>query len=346
MRLVSWRFAVLAALIFLSARCLLAQANAPATTNDSAPGSISGSVADTTGAAIAQARVRLKQHNGSFLETGSISDGRFFFPRVVAGSFEITVSASGFATQIVSGTVNSGQVAEVPEIRLAVGTAITDIRVSETQEEIAEDQIKEQEQQRILGVIPNFYVTYLSNAAPLVPRQKFKLAWKTLVDPSAFVITGFIAGVEQATDTYGGYGQGAQGYAKRYGAAYADFVSGTMFTGAIFPSLFKQDPRYFYKGTGSVRQRIDYALANAVICKGDNGHWQANYSSILGNLAAGGISNLYYPAQDRNGAALTFENAAIGIAASAGANIIQEFVIPRLTPHKPKSPTGASSQKP
>jgi hypothetical protein len=340
------RWIGLAVVIVVSSQYTLAQNNAATGANDNAPGSISGSVADPTGAAIAQARVRLKQHNGAFLETGSISDGRFFFPRVVAGSFEITVSASGFATQTVSGSVSSGQVAEMPEIKLAVGTAMTDIRVSETQEEIAEDQIKEQEQQRIVGVIPNFYVTYIPNAAPLVPRQKFKLAWKTLVDPSAFVITGVVAGIEQTTDTYGGYGQGAEGYAKRYGAAYADFVSGTMFTGAIFPSLFKQDPRYFYKGTGSARERIDYALANAVICKGDNGHWQANYSSILGNLAAGGISNIYYPAQDRNGAALTFENAAIGIAASAAANMIQEFVIPRLSPHKPKPAAKESSPKP
>ncbi len=340
------RWLGLVVVIVVGTQYLLAQNSAATGANDSAPGSISGSVADTTGAAIAQARVRLKQHNGAFLETGSISDGRFFFPRVVAGSFEITVSASGFATQTVSGSVSSGQVAEVPEIKLAVGAAMTDIRVSETQEEVAEEQIQEQEKQRIIGVIPNFYVTYIPNAAPLVPRQKFKLAWKTLVDPSAFVITGVIAGVEQASNSFGGYGQGAQGYAKRYGAAYADFVSGTMFTGAIFPSLFKQDPRYFYKGTGSVRQRVDYALANAVICKGDNGHWQANYSSILGNLAAGGISNLYYPAQDRNGAALTFENTAIGIAASAAANIIQEFVIPRLTPHKPKLPSDSSAAKP
>ena len=345
MRLWKLWFGMVVVLV-VGAQYLLAQNNAATGANDNAPGSISGSVADSTGAAIAQARIRLKQHNGSFLETGSLSDGRFFFPRVVAGSFEITVSASGFASQTVSGSVNSGQVAEVPAIKLAIGTAVTDIRVSETQEEIAEDQIKEQEQQRIIGVIPNFYVTYIPNAAPLVPRQKFKLAWKTLVDPSAFVITGIIAGVEQATDTYGGYGQGAEGYAKRYGAAYADFVSGTMFTGAIFPALFKQDPRYFYKGTGSVRERIDYALANAVICKGDNGHWQANYSSILGNLAAGGISNIYYPAQDRNGAALTFENAAIGIAASAAANMIQEFVIPRLTPHKPKLPSDSPAAKP
>jgi hypothetical protein len=129
-------------------------------------------------------------------------------------------------------------------------------------------------------------------------------------------------------------GQGAQGYAKRYGAAYADTATSTLIGSAILPSLLKQDPRYFYKGSGSKRSRVLYALANSVICKGDNGHWQANYSGIFGSLAAGGISNLYYPANDR-GAGLTFENTLIAIGATAAANVLQEFVIRKLTPNVP-----------
>jgi hypothetical protein len=142
--------------------------------------------------------------------------------------------------------------------------------------------------------------------------------------------------VQQAQNHFSGYGQGAEGYAKRYGASYADLVTNTFIGGAILPSLLKQDPRYFYKGTGSVKSRALYAIANAVICKGDNGKWQANYSAILGSIAAGGISNLYYPANDR-GAGLTFENAAIGIGATAAANLLQEFVIRKLTPRLPNT---------
>jgi hypothetical protein len=153
-----------------------------------------------------------------------------------------------------------------------------------------------------------------------------------VVDPVTFGVVGIAAGVEQAQNHFNGYGQGGQGYAKRYGAGYADTVSGTFIGGAILPSLLKQDPRYFYKGTGSTRSRILYAIANAVICKGDNGHWQANYSNILGSLAAGGISNLYYPADDRDGASLTFENASIGVGATAVANLFEEFVIRKITP--------------
>ncbi|HYB76734.1 MAG TPA: carboxypeptidase regulatory-like domain-containing protein, partial [Candidatus Bathyarchaeia archaeon] len=139
---------------------------------------------------------------------------------------------------------------------------------------------------------------------------------------------------------FSGYGQGAEGYAKRYGAGYADMVTGTFIGGAVLASLLKQDPRYFYKGVGSKRSRFLYAIANAVICKGDNGRWQPNYSGVIGNLAAGGISNLYYPASDRTGAKLTFENAAIATASTAISNVFQEFFSRKLTPkvsHNPPS---------
>jgi hypothetical protein len=148
-------------------------------------------------------------------------------------------------------------------------------------------------------------------------------------------MTGGLAGIEQAENAYRGYGQGAQGYARRYGAAYGDFVSGTFIGGGILPSLLRQDPRYFWKGTGSRTSRILYAIANSVICKGDNGRWQPNYSAIIGGLAAGGISNLYYPPQNRNGASLTFENAAIGSGFGAAGNLIEEFFLRKLTPHVP-----------
>jgi hypothetical protein len=121
-------------------------------------------------------------------------------------------------------------------------------------------------------------------------------------------------------------------------------VTSTLIGSAILPSLLKQDPRYFYRGTGSKRSRLLYAIANSVICKGDNGHWQANYSAILGGLAAGGISNLYYPAKDREGAELTFENALIGIGATAAANVLQEFVIRKFTSNAPKSDLGNASK--
>ncbi len=301
-------------------------------------GSIHGTVVDSTGAFIVGARVKLTREDQSQnQEVASDDDGQFSFAGVIPGLFQLTITLPGFATQTFSGILSSGEVYTVPQTTLPIATATTEVRVVPNLVEVAQEEIREQEKQRVLGVIPNFYVSYISNAAPLSPKQKFELAWKTSVDPVTFGLNGAIAGIQQAQNDFSGYGQGAQGYAKRYGASYANLVSETFIGGAILPSLFKQDPRYFYKGTGSTRSRILYAIANSVICKGDNKRWQANYSGIIGSLAAGGISNLYYPSQDRNGATLTFENALIGIGESAAANILQEFIVRRLTPAASKS---------
>ncbi len=266
-------------------------------------------------------------------EVLSGADGQFTFANVAPGPFQLTVTSPGFALQTSSAVLHAGEIYNAPPIALAVAAANTEVQVTPLRVEVAEDQIKEQEKQRVLSFIPNYYVSYISDAAPLNSRQKFELAWKTSVDPVTFGLSAIFAGVEQAQNTFPGYGQGAQGYGKRYGASLADSLAGTFIADAILPSLFRQDPRYFYKGSGSRRSRFLHAMASAVVCKGDSGHWQPNYSNILGNLAAGGISNLYYPAQDRNGAGLTFENGAIGIGSTAIANVFQEFVVRRFTPH-------------
>jgi hypothetical protein len=301
-------------------------------------GNISSTVVDQNGNFIFSARVRLSREGHADQELLSDKDGRFLFSGIPVGPFQLTIEAEGFATQIKFGVLHSGETLELPEISLNLATAMTEVRVSVTRYELAEEQVKIEETQRVLGIIPNFYISYDHHALPLSTKQKFELAWKSNLDPVTFAASGVIAGVEQARNSYGGYGQGAQGYAKRYGASYADGFIGNMIGGAILPSLLKQDPRYFYKGTGSTRSRILYALANAVVCKGDNGHWQADYSGILGSLAAGGISNLYYPASNRDGARLTFENTALAIAGSGVANLLQEFLIRRLTPHAQVNP--------
>jgi len=299
-------------------------------------GSVGGAVVDQTGAPVVGAHVRISREDASLSqEAVSDSDGRYSFAAIAPGPFQLTAMSAGFATATISGTLHSGESYGAPPIALVVASTSTEVRVAMSRTELAEAEIKDEEKQRVLGVVPNFYVTYDPAAFPLSRKQKFELAWKATVDPVNFGLTGAVAGIEQATDTFNGYGQGAQGYGKRYGAAYGDFVTSTIIGSALLPSLLKQDPRYFYKGTGTKRSRIFYAIANSVICKGDNGKWQPNYSSILGGLASGGISNLYYPASDRNDAALTFENALIGIGTSAAANLLQEFVIRRLTPHAP-----------
>jgi hypothetical protein len=263
-------------------------------------------------------------------------DGQYTFANITPGPFTVTVSGEGFATQTASGVLQTKESFQVPPVALAVATAVTEVRVELSTFEIAQEQLKEQEKQRVLGLIPNFYVSYVPNAAPLTPKQKFQLAWKSTIDPVSFGVTAAITGIQQGNDDFAGYGQGVQGYFKRYGANYADLAISTFIGGAILPSILKQDPRYFYKGTGGWKNRALYAMANAVICKGDNGHWQPNYSSIMGSFAAGGISNLYYPSSDRGGG-LIVENTLIGIGASAGMNLLQEFVMRKLTPKLPKN---------
>jgi hypothetical protein len=305
-------------------------------TDQQLPATITGTVVDTSGAFVRGARVVLSRQGLSDQETLTSADGQFSFTKIAPGPFQLTITATGFASQTSSGTLQSGESYLVERHPLSVATAVTDVEVSLTQTEVAAEEIKAEEKQRVLGFIPNFYVSYFPHPVPLTTKQKFGLAWKTSIDPISFVLVGATAGIQQATNDFDGYGQGAQGYAKRYGASYADLVSGTFIGGAILPSLLKQDPRYFYKGIGTKKSRALYAIASSVICKGDNGRWQANYSNILGSFAAGGISNLYYPAKDREGAEFTIENGLIGIGATSAANLIQEFIIRKLTPKLPK----------
>jgi hypothetical protein len=106
---------------------------------------------------------------------------------------------------------------------------------------------------------------------------------------------------------------------------------GTFLGSAVMPSLFKQDPRYFYKGRGRWNSRLWYALSRSVITKGDNGNWQPNYSNALGNLAAAGITDAYLPPKNRN-VGFVFQTAGIRVVETAFANVFQEFISRKVTP--------------
>ena len=308
-------------------------------TGSAATGYVSGTVSDEAGAVAVGAELSLTREDHSPTQDELSGDnGQFSFANLPPGPFCLTVTATGFQTQKIYGALQPGEAYIVPEIRLAVATVMTEVRVGLPAIEVAEIQIKEEEKQRVLGFIPNFFVSYIPDAAPLAPKQKFELAWRSTIDPFTFVGVAALAGVQQATDDFEGFGQGAEGYAKRFGAAYADVVSGTFIGSAILPSLLKQDPRYFYKGTGTVRSRSLYALANSVICKGDNKRWQPNYSGVLGSFATGAISYLYYPASDRDASELVLQNSLIRIGETALANVLQEFIVKKLTPRLQNHP--------
>jgi len=301
-----------------------------------AAASVHGVVVNREASVYEGAHVTLTQPGVAAARTATTDGtGRFNFAGVTPGAFTLAVSAEGFATQAVTGIARAGEDDEVKPIVLMMSSASSQVEVTATPVEIATEEFKEEETQRVLGIIPNFYVSYVPQAPPLTVRQKFSLAWRSSIDPVTLLTVGAFAGQEQATNTFSGYGQGAQGYGKRYGAGFGDEFISSMIGGAILPSWWKQDPRYFYKGTGTIRARAWYAIKSSVMWKGDNGRWQVGYSGIVGGLAAGGISNLYYPASSRNGVGLTFANVAVGNATSAAQNLFQEFIIRRLTPHVP-----------
>ena len=148
--------------------------------------------------------------------------------------------------------------------------------------------------------MPNFNtVDNSEDILPLTPKQKFSLMWKSSTDPFTFVAAGFVSGISQARDTNPGFGQGAAGYGKRFGASYADTVDGNLWGNAVLPILFKEDPRYFRLGRGTFAHRFLYSASTAVWSRYDSGKWGPNYANVLGNFISGGISNAYYPAADR-----------------------------------------------
>ena len=189
--------------------------------------------------------------------------------------------------------------------------------------------------QRVFGIVPNFYVSYENDPAPLTTKMKFQLALKVSTDPVTAVGTFFVASAKQAGNTPD-YGQGWGAYGKRFGAVAADGFSDIMIGGAILPSLLHQDPRYFYQGTGTTKSRLYHAVGSAFVARSDSGKTMPNYSYLLGDLCAGALSNAYYPRADR-GANLVFTNAAIGIAGRAGQAVFQEFLGKRLTKNVPDS---------
>ena len=303
---------------------------------------VSGVVTDIAGALVPEAQIKLleKGHPDPRVTT-SDSGGNFTFTGVEPGSYTVEIIAMGLES-FLSPTINlrPGEKYELPAIGLPVATANTSVDVFATSTEVAEQELKLETQQRVLGVIPNFYTSFLWNAAPLNTKQKFKLSFRATTDPAVFVTTALVAGVEQAHNTFPEYGDGAEAFGKRYGAAYGDATIGRMLGSAVFPSIFRQDPRYFYMGpANSMPKRVKHALLAGMIARGDNGKWQPNYSHLLGNASAGALSTLYHP--DSNGPGdLALRNALIGIAGGGFQALLREFVWSHFTTKVPKYAKG------
>lgn len=305
-----------------------------------ASASIAGTVFDANREVLSGARVMLAGRSTSAVRTAeSGNNGEFSFSELPPDMYQLTVTAPGMNTFTLSQVSVHGGETQLVSVTLSIFGGATSVNVSGNKDELAEQQVRIALRQRIGGIIPNFYSSYDWNAPPLGAKQKMKLSFRSIVDPVALATTAGVAGVQQYRNTFPAYGGGLEGYGKRYGANLANHVTGILLSRGVYPSIFHQDPRYFYKGNGSIGSRIFYAISAAVVARGDDGRWKPNYSHLLGTFSAASISNLYYPASDR-GASLVLFNGLAGTGTSAVSNLLREFVFKRLTSHVPKDKNG------
>jgi hypothetical protein len=294
-------------------------------------GGIIGTVTDVNDDPVEAATVVIDGPASADRRTTATNDNGFFVFNSLrpAVTYHVTVSANGFGDWTSPAIVlNAGQQLDLKDVKLKLLVVETTV-AAVLPEQLALQQVKVEETQRVLSVFPNFYTVYDSNAVALTPKLKFRLAFKASFDVVTIAATAFYAGLNQAADTPA-YQQGAKGYGQRFGAAYADGLTDIMIGGAILPSLLHQDPRYFYQGTGTKKSRALHAISTPFVCKGDNGRWQFNTSSIAGDLASGALSNLYYPDSDR-GAGLVFSSALIATGGRMANALAQEFILRKFT---------------
>ncbi|HLI64652.1 MAG TPA: carboxypeptidase-like regulatory domain-containing protein [Terriglobales bacterium] len=294
--------------------------------------SLRGVIADSSGALIPGAAVALRAGGGDGPVRSTVSDagGRFQFVALPEGSYTLSAAAPGFLSAVaeVAG-LGETENRELPGVVLAIPAAHADVYVTLDRHEIAAAEMHAALQQRIAG-FPDFYTSFVWNAAPLDAGQKLLLGLHATTDRMAFVTAALVASGEQIQNTFPEFGGGPAGFGKRYGAAYADGFTGKFIGAALLPSLFRQDPRYFYMGEhGTVKERVRHAVISAFLARGDNGRLQPNYSHMLGNASAGAISTLYHPASNSAGT-LALRNALLGTVGEAGVNVVRELFLKRF----------------
>lgn len=291
---------------------------------------IMGTVLDINGGIVPGAKVVLSGSAPS--EQQSViadANGFFQFRNLKADvPYRVTISSPQFAVWTSQEIrLRPGQFFVLSGISLHISTVQVTVTAL-TPEQIATQQVEVAEQQRVFGVIPNFYVTYDPHPAPLTAKLKFQLAYRALIDP--VTMAGFVinAGAYQAAD-YPHYAGGFKGYGQRLGATFVGGYTKIMIGDAILPSVLHQDPRYFYQGTGTTRSRLMHAIGSPFVTRGDNGRREINFSDIGGDLASGAIAESYYP-EDERGAGLVVRSALIGAGGRMANGILQEFVLPKI----------------
>jgi hypothetical protein len=304
-------------------------------------GSIQGTVTDSSGAPIYGAVFAVEGADGKRSMTITDGEGAFKISSLVPGNYSVRISAAGLSDWTSPEVPASAAPDANPLMAvLQVATEVTSITVGLSTEEAASEQLNRELKQRVLGVIPNYYVSYESNPAPLSPKQKLHLGLRTLVDPTTFAAVGITAGIQQEMNSYHQYGQGSEGYAKRFGAAYGTAASNILITSVLAESAFHQDPRYFYSGQGTRGQRAWYAVRSAFRSKGDNGKWQPPYAGVIGAIAAAEVSQTFYPGS-RTQYTLLGRSLMFHFAGLVGLNLAEELLLKGVTHKAPQFQSAA-----
>jgi len=294
---------------------------------------INGVVVDRDGGLIPGAEVSIVGEKAGYKSSSTAdANGHFSFDDLdAANTYRLTITAPGFSewhSQNIA--LQPGEDLNLDGITMKVSAVETSVSAVFA-EKVAAEQVKGEETQRVLGVVPSFYVAYGRNPVAMPASLKFNLAIRAETDPVTFTGAAILAGIHQAGGGSPAYQQGLKGYGQRYGAAYAGGVSDILIGGAILPSLLHQDPRYFYDGEGTTKQRVAHALRAIFLTHGDNGKIEFNFSGIGGDMASAALANTYYPSVDR-GTHLFLANWAVLSAGRAANTLAQEFLA-RLTTH-------------
>lgn len=304
------------------------------------PVRIKGVVSDMQGGLVPGAHIVITYGEPAVTqESTADSQGFFSVSGLPAGTYSVTISSPGLQTYVLRDLhLRPGETYSLPEVSLPIARTSADVTVTLTTEQLAEEELRNQLQQRVLGVLPNFYTSYQWDAAPLNARQKFKLTARATTDPVFLGTTAITAGIQYARNDYPEYGDGPAGYWKRYGAAYGDAVIGRFMGSVVFASVFRQDPRYFVMTNGSWVRRSWHAISSTVIQRGDNYHWQPAYAHMLGSATTGLIASTYHPASDPG--KLVLNNTILDLGNKAANNLIREFVLRHLAKNIPSYAKG------
>jgi hypothetical protein len=303
---------------------------------------INGTVRDIQGGLVPGAHITVAPTNNpsQVYQTTAGALGAFSLKNLPPGIYILTITSPGLQTYHLANIrlLKPGLTYQLPEVALPIARTSADVTVTFTEEQLAEAELHAELHQRVFGVLPNFYVSYQWDAAPLSPKQKLKLTFRSASDPVFFATTAITAGIEQADNVFPEYGPGPAGYWRRYGAAYGDAIIGRTLGSVVFASLFRQDPRYFVMTNGSIRARAWHAVSSTFIQRGDNKHWQPAYAHLVGNATTGLIATTYHPGSSPG--QLVFDNTVAGLGGQAITNLVREFLLRHLAKNIPSYAKG------